>query len=155
MPKNAVQLLQEIVDKVTGELTVLRVLQDTSSQSADTLTASLASFAVTNDTLDQQLQRLLPARSSNPFSVAAIAATAAQPDILILQASFFRKGATIYNDSAAILYLLLGERGASSSAYTVQVPPNSYYEVPFTYAGAVRGVWASATGSARVTEYML
>ena len=64
----------------------------------------------------------------------------------------FRSGATVYNDSTAILYLALGTAAASTTDFTVKMVADAYYEVPFGYTGAIRGIWASATGSARVGE---
>jgi len=34
----------------------------------------------------------------------------------------------------------------------VQMGAGAYYEVPFGYTGALKGIWASATGAARITE---
>ena len=70
----------------------------------------------------------------------------------ILAANAARIGATIWNDSTAILYLRLGTGTASATACTVKMVGDSYYELPFGYAGIVVGVWSSATGAARVTE---
>jgi hypothetical protein len=63
-----------------------------------------------------------------------------------------RTGAAIYNDSAAELLVNLGA-AASSSAFTVDMLPGAYYELPFGYTGALHGIWAAATGNARVTEF--
>ncbi len=70
----------------------------------------------------------------------------------ILAANANRQGATIYNDSSAILYLALASGTASSTSYTIQVAAAGYYEVPGRYTGIITGVWASSTGNARVTE---
>lgn len=154
MAKNDVQLLQEIVDKLGGQMASdLSATSANAAASADLLSAVNQVVGDANLTLSQQLIQLLPARTGNSYSVASIAASAAAPDLLLIPANALRKGATIYNDSTAILYLLNGDRPATSSNYTVQVGANNYYEVPFTYAGPVRGVWASANGNARVTEY--
>jgi hypothetical protein len=64
--------------------------------------------------------------------------------------------AAITNDSSAVLYLKLGTT-ASTTSYTMTVAgsaaaPFSSYEVPFGYVGAIDGIWASATGNARITE---
>lgn len=74
-------------------------------------------------------------------------------DVTILAANGGRFGATVYNDSSAILYLLLASGTSSSSNYTVQLGAGAYYEVPFNYSGVLKGIWASATGNARVTEF--
>lgn len=73
-------------------------------------------------------------------------------DTLILAANASRLGATVYNDSTAILYLALGTAAASTTDFTVKMVASAYYEVPFGYEGQIRGIWASATGSARVGE---
>jgi len=72
--------------------------------------------------------------------------------VTILAANTARDGATIYNDSTQILYLLLGTGPASSTVHTVQMAAASYYEVPYGYTGIITGIWASANGSARVTQ---
>lgn len=78
-------------------------------------------------------------------------------DVTILAANAGRKGATVYNDSTAILYLLVGSGTSSTSNYTVQLPAAAFYELPVwpdgIYSGVIKGIWASATGNARVTEY--
>ena len=79
---------------------------------------------------------------------------AAAVDTSLLAANAPRLGAIVYNDSTAILYLLAASGVASTTVYTVQVPANGTYEVAFGYTGAIRGYWASATGNARVTEYV-
>ncbi len=76
--------------------------------------------------------------------------------VTLLASNANRKGATIVNDSSAILYVKLGTT-ASTSSYTVALPASgsssfNYYEVPFGYTGIIDGIWASANGSARVTE---
>ncbi len=72
--------------------------------------------------------------------------------VTILASNSSRKAASIYNDSSAILYLLLGTGPASTTVYTVQMASNTLYEVLANYTGIITGIWASATGSARVTE---
>lgn len=72
-------------------------------------------------------------------------------NVTILASNANRKGATVTNDSTAVLYLKFGAT-ASTSSYTVQVPSMGYYEVPFKYTGIIDGIWSSANGNARVTE---
>lgn len=83
----------------------------------------------------------------------AVASGVASVNILALNTA--RKGASVSNDDANILYLDLSGGTASATNYTVQVPGNGgYYEVPFGYTGLITGIWAAdGTGSARVTEY--
>lgn len=79
--------------------------------------------------------------------------TAAAADTVILVANTNRKGATIENDSTAALNLLLGSGTSSATVRTLQIAAGGYYEVPFGYTGAIKGIWTSATGAARVTEF--
>lgn len=94
--------------------------------------------------------------SIKPNAGTASSVTSAAADTVILAANGNRKGATIYNESTAILYVLLAVGTASATNYSVQVTPNTsttgYYEVPFGYTGIIKGIWASANGFARVTE---
>jgi hypothetical protein len=71
--------------------------------------------------------------------------------VQLLAANADRLGATIFNDSSAILYVRLGTT-ASTSNFTVKMVADAYYEVPFNYTGRIDGIWASATGNARITE---
>lgn len=100
--------------------------------------------------------------NTNPFLVADqkaatstltnVASSASSVSILASNAA--RKGAMIFNDSSATLYLKFGTT-ASTTSYTVQIAGNGYYEFPAypgLYTGACDGIWSSATGNARVTE---
>ena len=53
---------------------------------------------------------------------------------------------------AANLYVELGAT-ASNSAFTARVSAGGYYEIPFTYTGAISGIWDAANGSALVREF--
>lgn len=91
-----------------------------------------------------------PSTTGTPATVAASATS-----VTLLAANAARRGGTIVNESTAILYVLLGTP-ATATSYTVALAPmgtvGSYYEIPFNYTGIVTGIWASATGNARVTE---
>jgi len=87
-------------------------------------------------------------RSATPTQT-SVAGSAS--NVTLLAANSNRLGATIYNDSTAILYLKLGAT-ASSSSHTVQMVSLAYFEVPYGYTGIIDGLWASATGNARITE---
>lgn len=77
----------------------------------------------------------------------------AAADTLILAANAARKGATVFNDSTEILYLVVDNSVASNVNFTVKLQADGYYEVPFGYTGEIRGIWAAnAAGAARVTE---
>ena len=89
------------------------------------------------------------ASTGTPTSVVAAVA-----DTAILAANANRKTFTVFNDSTANLYLLVGAGAASTTVYTVKMAAGSYYECPYPgYTGQVRGYWDAANGNARVTEF--
>lgn len=81
-----------------------------------------------------------------------VASSASSVTILASNAS--RLGMTVYNDSTQVLYLDLTGGTASSSSYSVQLAAGAFYvlDPPF-YTGLITGIWASANGNARVTEW--
>lgn len=81
----------------------------------------------------------------------SVAGSASSGTILASNAS--RLGAAIYNDSTAILYLDESGGTATTANYTVQLAANDYYEVPAGFTGLITGIWASATGAAKVKEF--
>jgi len=65
-----------------------------------------------------------------------------------------RKGITVFNTDANVLYLLLGTGTASATNFTTSVATNTYFAIPFGYTGIVSGIWAvDGTGAALVTEF--
>lgn len=62
------------------------------------------------------------------------------------------EGRSIFNDSAALLYVKKAT-GVTTSSHWTQVPPGGLLEFPQpVYRGVVTGLWSSATGAARTTE---
>ena len=78
--------------------------------------------------------------------------TSAASETLLCTKNELRMGCSIYNDSTQVLYLKCGPQ-VTSSSFTVQMASESYFEVPFGFRGDIYGVWASANGSAMVTEF--
>jgi hypothetical protein len=101
----------------------------------------------------------LPVSTAEPGAATGTTAQVAgsATAVTILAANTSRRGATIVNDSSAILYLILSSTTPTSAVYTVALDGKSavgaYYEVPFGYTGIIKGIWASATGNAVVTEF--
>lgn len=91
----------------------------------------------------------IPASSTNFQSIAS--STTA---VTLLEDNRERLGASIYNDSTAVLFLLLGVGTPSSTVYSVQLPADAYFEVPYNFTGKISGVWESVNGSAKVTEFI-
>lgn len=72
----------------------------------------------------------------------------------ILAANTARYGATVANDDANALYLLLGDGTVSATVYTVKLYTDDIFVVPYGFTGILTGLWAAdGSGSARVTEF--
>lgn len=77
----------------------------------------------------------------------------------IIAANTARKGLSVSNTDANILYLLLGGGTASATNFTVAISGATataigYFEAPYGFTGAITGIWAvDGAGSALVTEY--
>lgn len=94
-----------------------------------------------------------PAAGSTAAATGTTTSVASSATAVTLKAANTnRLGLTVYNDSTAVLYVLLGAGTASASVYTVQMAAGAYYEVPFRFTGIVTGLWASVNGNARITE---
>lgn len=74
--------------------------------------------------------------------------------VTILAANANRLQAIVFNDSTQTLYLDLSGGTASTTSYSIQLAANAFYEMPATrYKGAITGIWVSANGFARITEF--
>lgn len=72
----------------------------------------------------------------------------------LLSSNANRKGVAIWNDSTAILYVDISGGTASTTSTTVKLIADAYYELPAPIVtNAVTGIWATATGAARITEW--
>ena len=104
------------------------------------------------DLTQAQLQALvgagMPSTTANKTNVAASITS-----VTLLAANTNRLGASIYNDSPAELLVSMGAT-ASAASFSVDMLPGAYFEVPANYTGVISGIWAAATGNARVTEYV-
>lgn len=98
-----------------------------------------------------------PDPSASPATaVTATVASSATP-VTLLAASDVRRGATISNDSTAILYILMGAGTVSATNYTYAVAAKSgvaqTVTIPFGFTGVITGLWAAANGSALITNF--
>lgn len=89
---------------------------------------------------------------SSAVTQTPVAATTASATYIASNAN--RIGATIFNDTAVVLYVSLNGVAASATNCLVQVAPGGYYEIPFGFTGDVRCVLASGTGTVRVAEFV-
>lgn len=119
----------------------------TTGSTANGITVAIQPGGLSFSPLVSAFTTPLPAATSAVTSV-----TAAASDTSLLSANALRKGASVFNDSTATLYLSLAATAASTTAFTIKLAAGAYYEIPFAYSGAVRGIWSAANGAARVTE---
>ena len=144
-----------------------------SDQGAVAVTVSGVATAANQTTLGSQTTKINDGTNTAAVKAASTSAVAADPalavaprqagtatlsnvgasvtSVTLLAANVARIGATVYNDSTALLYIKFGTT-ASVTSFTVRVASQGYYEVPFGYTGRIDGIWASANGSARVSE---
>lgn len=105
----------------------------------------VAATSTTPDTLAETF--IQDASSTGTLSNVAASASS----VTILAANTDRLQAIVVNDSTSLCYLKFGST-ASATSYTYLVQPYDTIEVSVTYTGIITGIWATATGSARVTE---
>jgi len=90
-----------------------------------------------------------PTNISASCSVMAIVSS--NTEILIISENENRKGLIIYNESGYTLYIKFSN-GVSAYSFTVQIQPESTYEMNVLYTGNIYGVWDAIDGFAHVTE---
>lgn len=81
----------------------------------------------------------------------SIATTAGGTTVLASNAN--RLGASVRNDGANDVFMLLGTGTVTSSVYTTKMSPGAYFEVPYGYTGVITGIAVTAAVTLRVTEY--
>lgn len=78
--------------------------------------------------------------------------SAAAADTALLSANPDRRRVILVNDSSSVLYILYGSGTASATNYTWRLDGYQTLELYDGYLGALKGIWVSATGAARITE---
>lgn len=76
-------------------------------------------------------------------------------DTTLLASNANRKGFIIFNNSTAILYILLASGTSSNTNFSILLNQNESLIIDNTclYTGIIKGIWASATGDCKVTEF--
>lgn len=99
---------------------------------------------------DDALVSLVTAPATGTQSIVASSAT----DVTLLASNAARKGAYFYNDSTQALFLLCSNATSSATVFTQKLAAGDAFQIlPGGYTGIVKGLWASANGSLRVTEF--
>ena len=75
--------------------------------------------------------------------------------VTILASNASRKTFAVYNDSTAILSLSFSTPATVANSF-VRMAAGAYYEHPLgsRVTGVIYGIWASANGTAQITEYV-
>jgi len=89
--------------------------------------------------------------AARPATSITSSVAASVTSVTLLASNSIRLGATVYNDSSALLYVKLGAV-ASVTDYTIKLFPLTYYEVPYGYTGRIDGIWSVVNGFARLDE---
>ena len=91
-----------------------------------------------------------PSTSSTGTTTSVAASTTS---VSLIAANTSRKGLSIYNSSSVgTLYIAYGAT-ASLTAFAEKISPNTLWEMPIQYTGAIAGIWSATGGSAAVTEF--
>ena len=147
--------LSAIWTKLNGSLAVTgtffqatQPVSGTFFQTTQPVSLATAPSTPVTGTFFQAVQATKEARSATSVATSASITTASGT---VLAANANRLGATVYNESGAILYLHLGA-AASLTAYTLQVAIGGYFEVPHEFTGILTGITTAGTVVCRVVE---
>ena len=81
--------------------------------------------------------------------------TSSASSVTILAANADRRGLSIANDSTSVLRLSFATPATSANAFIVMQPGSFLWlDQQLMITGAIYGIWASANGTAQVTEYV-
>lgn len=130
---------------VSGD-TGVSVLFVRNDGNAATLTSADADYTTPSVTSDGSVHVVQQAQTATLGNV-----TGSATSVTLLSANNARKGGSIYNDSTAVLYVKFGIT-ASTTSFNVLLAAGAYFEINAGYVGRIDGIWASATGTARVME---
>jgi hypothetical protein len=114
-----------------------------------TLSLDANGVEIKNDT-GNPIPTSVAARTPTTTSVASSATS-----VTILANNANRKGVSIANDSTATLRLSFSDPATTANAFIVMAP-NSFLllDQQLIVSNAIYGIWASANGTAQVTEYV-
>lgn len=95
------------------------------------------------------LSTSVPQRSATTWSVESKATSTT-----ILEANAARKGLLIYNASTQILYLSFAETASTANCFlALAAGAHVIFDQQLITGAEINGIWASANGSAQVTEF--
>jgi len=92
----------------------------------------------------------VPVRTPTTTSVASSATS-----VTILTSNANRRGISIANDSTQVLRLSYSDPATTANAFIVMQPGSFLWlDQQLMITGTIYGIWASANGTAQVTEYV-
>lgn len=90
------------------------------------------------------------------MAVSSVNDSASSQTLLDASTAANLSGASVFNDSTEILYLLQGIGTASATNFSVKLAAGDYWESPHArwVRGGMSGIWANnASGAARITTW--
>ena len=135
------------VDVISSALPTGAATEATLSTRASEATLSTRASEATLATRASEttLLKLTPASNGAVTSVSMTGSS-----VTVLASNSNRKGYSIWNDGAVIVYVRCEASAASSTTYSYQLNPGAYFESE-NYTGEIRAIGVS--GDLRVTEY--
>ena len=110
-------------------------------------------YGADSDLNDVSTSQPLPIEMVKKSSATTANVAGSATSVTILASSASRVGACFYNDSTSDMYLKFGAT-ASTTSFTVKVLAGGFFNLqPPIYTGVIDGIWDSATGSMRVTNW--
>lgn len=94
----------------------------------------------------------VPVKASRAATSAVTTVAAAASSTTLISSNANRLGVVIRNDSSSVLYIRDNASVVTSANATVKLDAGGMY-ANYLWTGEIRGIWASATGNAVITEY--
>ena len=114
-----------------------------------TLSLDASGVEIKNDT-GNPIPTSVPVRTPTTTSVASSASS-----VTILASNANRRGISIANDSTQVLRLSYATPATTANAFIVMQPGSFLWlDQQLMITGTIYGIWASANGTAQVTEYV-
>jgi hypothetical protein len=149
--------LQRIAQRLTSLLALIPSALTGSGNFKVALVESTAAQAVTqsgtwNVGAVTSITNTVATLETKPASSALTSVASSATSVSLLASNASRRGVILFNDSTAVLYVKLGAT-ASTTSFSYKLAAGATLELPSpVFTGAIDGLWASANGSARITE---
>lgn len=108
-----------------------------------------------NQTLQLTELQGINSKTPAPRTPTTTSVASSATSVTLLASNTNRRGVTIANDSTSVLRLSFSTPATAANAFVV-VPADSFLVITqqLLVTSAIYGIWASANGTAQVTEYV-